>query len=204
MNIFASMILGYLLGCISPAALFGKLKKQNLRKKGTGNLGATNAMLVLGRGYGAAVMLFDIIKAFVAVRLAARLFPQLALAGLISGSAAVVGHIFPFYLKFKGGKGLAAYGGMILGLDPLLFCVLLLITLTLMFIVNYSVAMPMSAAVLFPVFYALRNGRTVGTLLATAISVLIIVKHFSNIGKAWRGEDNKVREFVRERLFRKA
>lgn len=201
MNILGSLILGYLLGSLSPAALFGKLKKEDLRHQGTGNLGATNAMLILGKGYGAAVMLFDIIKAYVAVKLAERLFPAFALAGLLSGSAAVVGHVYPFYMKFKGGKGLAAYGGMVLGVDPLLFLILLIIALTFMFIVNYSVAVPMSAGVLFPILYALRGAQIAGTVIATAVSVLIICKHFSNIGKARRGEDNKIREYVKENLF---
>lgn len=202
MKILLCTLIGYLLGSLSPAALLSKLKKKNLRKQGTGNLGATNTMLVLGKGYGALVMLFDIAKAFASVKLAQALLPEIAVVGLLAGSAAVVGHIYPFYLKFKGGKGLAAFGGLVLGVDPLLFLILLVIALVLMVAVNYSVAMPMSAAVLFPILYGFRTGDAVAVVIATAVSVLIICKHFSNVGKARRGEDARIREYVKEHLLR--
>lgn len=196
-QIVLTILLGYLLGSLSPSALLSKLKKENLRNQGTRNLGATNTMLILGKGYGAFVMLFDIAKSFAAVKLAAALFPALAYGGLIAGSSAVVGHIFPFYMKLKGGKGLAAYGGMILGLDPLLFVILLIVAVAAMFITNYSLAMPLSATVLFPILYGIRIRDLVSILAVTAISLLIISRHTSNIIEAVRGEDTKVRAYVK-------
>lgn len=201
MDILFCILIGYLLGSINPAAALSKLKKRDLRKEGTGNLGATNTMLVFGKGYGALVLLFDIAKAFAAVKLAQRLFPAYAIAGLLSGGAAVAGHVYPFYLKFKGGKGLAAFGGMILGVDPLLFVVLLVFSLALMFIINYSVAMPMSAAVLFPILYGVRTGGDASILIVTAVSVLIICKFWSNLAKAIHDEDITVRKCVRDHLL---
>lgn len=201
MDIILSIAIGYLLGCLSPAALLSKIKNEDLRSKGTGNLGATNAMLVLGKGCGALVMLFDIAKAFAAVKLAQALFPDLSFVGLVAGGAAVVGHIYPFYLKFKGGKGLAAFAGLVLGVDPAVFLILLVIAVTLMFIINYSVAMPMSAAVLFPILYGNRCGSTAAVLISSAVSLLIICKHFSNIGRARRGEEIRIRDYVKEHLF---
>ncbi|MGM9681658.1 MAG: glycerol-3-phosphate acyltransferase [Eubacteriales bacterium] len=201
MKILSCILIGYLLGSLNPAALLSKLKKKDLRKQGTGNLGATNTMLVLGKGYGALVMIFDIAKALVAVKLAHTLFPTMEVSGVIAGSAAVVGHIYPFYLKFKGGKGLAAFGGLVLGVDPFLFVILLVIAMALMFLLNYSVAMPMSAAVLFPILYGIRNGGFLSVIIVTTVSVLIICKHFSNIGKARRGEDLKIREYVKDHLL---
>lgn len=128
-----SLVIGYLLGTLSPAALFAKLKKVNLRKRGTGNLGATNTTMVLGKQYGALVMILDIGKAFLACKLAELLFPELAVAGLLAGAAAVVGHIYPFYMKFKGGKGLAAFGGMILAYNPWMFPCLSLLMVSFLF-----------------------------------------------------------------------
>lgn len=195
------LLMGYLLGCLSPAALFSKWKNTNLRHHGTGNLGATNTMLVLGKGYGAAVMIFDISKAYIAVKLAQLLFPGFAFAGLLAGGASVAGHIFPFYLKFKGGKGLAAFGGMIMGVDLPLFLFLLVISLSLMLIINHSVAMPMSGAVLFPILYGGRSENILAGLLAAAVGLLIICKHVDHFGKIRRGEDPKIREYVRQNLF---
>lgn len=196
------ILIGYLLGSLNPAALLSKLKKKNLRKQGTGNLGATNTMLVLGKGYGALVMIFDIAKAFSAVKLVGLLCPNASVVGILTGFAAVIGHIYPFYMKFKGGKGLAAFGGMILALDPLLFLILLLTALALMLIINYSIAMPMSAAVLFPILYGIRSCSVVMGLIAMAISVLIIAKHFSILAKIKRGDEVKVRDYIKNSLFR--
>lgn len=201
MKIFLSLVIGYLLGSLNPAALFSKLKNINLRKQGTGNLGATNVMLVFGKRYAVVVMLFDIIKSALAVKLAQKFFPTLNVSGLLAGSAAVVGHIYPFYMKFKGGKGLASFGGMILALDPLLFGILLPIALTMMLIVNYSFVMPISAALLFPVFYGIRSGSAAAFMISAALSLLIICKHLGNLRKAIRGEDVKIREYITTHLF---
>lgn len=201
MDILLCILTGYLLGCLSPAAFLSKLKKKDLRREGTGNLGATNVTMVLGKKYGALVLLFDIVKAFAAVKLAQALFPAFTASGLTAGAAAVAGHIYPFYLKFKGGKGLAAFGGLILGVDPLMLAVLVAFSLALMFMVNYSVVMPMSAAVLFPILYGVRTGGDFTILIVTAVGGLIICKLWSNLVKAIRGEDITVREYVQNHLL---
>lgn len=164
-----SAVIGYFLGCLSPAALVSKLKNKNLRSNGTGNLGATNTMLVLGKSYGALVMVLDVTKGYISVRLAQRLFPLYSLAGLIAGCAAIVGHIFPFYLDFQGGKGLAALGGLVLGVDPILFLVLLIAGVAVMVITDHGYAMPITAAVLFPILFAIRSDSPAACLLALGV-----------------------------------
>lgn len=191
------LLIGYLLGSLSPSALLAKLKKINLRKQGTGNLGATNTTMVLGKNYGALVMVLDIGKAFLACKVSARLFPALEIATLLAGAAAVVGHMFPFYMKFRGGKGLAAFGGMILAFNPWFFLILLIIGLVLIFVINYGVAMPMSASVLFPVMVAVQTRNTASVLTCTVTGLLLLVKHWSILGRIQRGEETKVREFVK-------
>lgn len=202
MNLAVSMVLGYLIGSISPSALISKIKKKDIREHGTGNLGATNTLINFGRGFGVFVMLFDFFKAFAAVKLAQWICPDKAYAGIVGGSMAVIGHVFPFYLRFKGGKGLASYGGMILALNPVLFLILLGITVAAMFIANYGVAMPMSAALLFPIMYGIHMQSWVCGLIALGISAVIATTHFSNIGKALRKEDTPVREYVKK-IFHK-
>lgn len=197
MKILLCILIGYLLGCLSPAMLLSKLKKTDLRAVGTGNLGATNTALVFGKRCGIFVLLFDVAKAFIAVKVAQLLIPA-AMAGIIAGGAAVVGHICPFYLGFNGGKGLAAFMGLILAADPLLFTTLVVISLLLMFIINYSVAMPMSIAVLFPLLYGVRTHGDVSVIITLMISILIIFKFWCKIGEARRGEDLQVREYVKK------
>lgn len=202
MKIAVCLLIGYLLGSLNPAALLGKLKGVNLRKAGTHNLGASNTMLVLGKGYGLLVMVLDIVKAFLAAKLAKLLFPRLAVAAMLAGLGAVIGHIFPFYMNFRGGKGLAAYGGMVMAFRPWMLPFFIVTGLVLMIIFNASVAMPMYAAVLFPILVWFYTKDLTMVLIVTAASVLIIAKHWSNIGKARRGEDLDIRKFIAG-LFKK-
>ncbi len=201
MEILLCLLLGYALGCLHPAALLGKLKDLDLKKLGTQNLGASNALLVLGKLSGAIVMVVDIAKSYFACRIAKALFPLLTAAGLVAGLGAILGHVFPFYLHFDGGKGLAAYAGLVLAYDPGIFVFLLVLTVIAVLIVNYGVAMPMGGGVLFPVLVWLRSRSLTLFCWSLASGVLVIVKHWSNIGRARRGEDVKVREYIRDHFL---
>ena len=198
-----SVIIGYFLGCLSPAAFLGRKRNVDLRAEGTGNLGATNTTIVLGKKAGAFVMIFDIAKAYVAAKIAKWLFPKQYYAGLLASCGAVFGHVFPFHMKFKGGKGLAAFAGLVLAHDPLIFLGLLVIGLVAMFIANYGVALPLTGAVLFPVAAGLRSGDVGVLAIAAVASALIIVVHWPNIGKAMRHEHATVRDFIKTKLFKK-
>ena len=192
---------GYLLGCVNPAAGLAKKKLVDLKAVGTKNLGATNATLILGRKCGVIVMVMDIAKAFLAARIAKWLLPKLAIAGLLAGCGAVLGHVYPFHLGFRGGKGLAAFGGLILAYDPVMFLILLALCVVLMLIVNSGSAVPMTASVLFPVAAGLHSQSLTVFAIAAQISALVAVKHWSNVLKALRGEDIKVRTFLAEKVF---
>ncbi len=203
MNVLLCIILGYLLGSLNPAALIGKLKQFNLRKHGTGNLGATNVLLNFGKGFAAVVMLFDIFKAFAAFHLTSLFCGEIEIAPYLAGTAAIVGHIFPFYLKFKGGKGLASFGGFVLAVDPKVFCFLLVTGVIAMLVVNYSVALPYFAGIAFPVFMWILKKSVPVIAVCSAVSGLILYKHRGNIKKAMDGTDNKIREYVATKLFAK-
>ena len=202
MKALSCLIMSYLFGSVNPALIISKIKNKNIRESGTGNLGATNTMLNFGKGLGTLVMVFDIFKAVIAVKVARALCPTVRLIGLLAGTFAVLGHMFPFYLKFKGGKGLASFGGLVLALDPYIFLSLLLLGLALMFIVNYSYVMPFSAGALFPVMYAVKTGSTAAFMIAAFIGGLIIYRHYENRGKAKRGEDIQIREFLKSMIRR--
>ena len=199
MALIFSVIIGYLLGNLSPSALLSKRKQTDLREQGTGNLGTTNTLLVMGKGYAAIVLLVDMSKALVAVAIAGLLCPEQPLAGLLAGCAVVLGHIFPVFMKFKGGKGLAAFAGMVLGLDPWLFLILLGIVVAMILITNHGIAMPITAAVLFPVLYGLRSGSVAGGLISTGMGVLLFAKNWEGLKKAKSGEDVKVWDYLKGR-----
>lgn len=203
MKIALTVIIGYLLGSLSPAALLGKIKKQDMRSAGTKNLGASNALILLGKGSGIIVMVLDILKGFIAYRVGQALCPSLIWAGFLGGIFAIIGHIYPFYLKFKGGKGLATYGGIVLGFSPLMFLMLLLITLVLIIIINHSAAMPFTAALVFPVLVYYKTQSICLALLALLSGVIIMITHFSNLKKAFNGQDMKIRDIIRKHILKK-
>ena len=197
---FLASVLGYLIGSLNPAAFLGKIKHQNLRDSGTGNLGATNVTMHFGKLLGALVMIFDICKSFAAVKLASWLFPESVIAGLLMGCFAVAGHMFPFYLRFKGGKGLAAYGGMILGVNPIFFLILLTLGLVFMFITNYSVMLLIPASILFPVMGGLHYHSVGFFVIACLISILTLFKFRENFKRIKQGNELKLRDYIKKHL----
>lgn len=200
MDAVMCLSLGYVLGSLNPAALLAKWKKVDLRKKGSGNLGATNTLVVMGFRSGLFVLLFDLFKTIFADRVARVLFPQLYLAGLLAACGAVIGHIFPFYMKFQGGKGVACLAGMILSFDFGLFMFLLAIGITMMFVFNYGVIVPVTVAAVFPLFVLWKTQSFWAWVTTTAVGLLIIDRHRENFRKIKNGEEIKVRTYFGERL----
>ena len=188
--------LGYLIGSVSPSYILSKIKHVDIRKSGTKNLGASNTFMHFGRFWGIFVMLFDIFKAFAAVKLCQWLFGELALAGLVAGGFSVIGHNYPFYIGFKGGKGLASFGGWVLGVSPLLFVILLVLCLALAFIFNYGCTMALSAAVIFPILAGIRYGSVMAWLVAAVLSASLFIKHTENLKRIKAGEETKFRAFI--------
>ena len=188
--------IGYALGSISPSYILSKIKKVDIRKSGTKNLGASNTFMHFGRFWGIFVMLFDILKAYFAVKLCQFLFHELPLAGLVSGTAAVLGHNYPFYLRFKGGKGLASFGGFVLALSPPMFLCLLTGCIIITFILNYGCVLALSAAALFPIIVGISYGSLPAFLIAAVSGANVFLKHTQNLKRIKNGEETKFRTFI--------
>lgn len=203
MKTILSLLMGYLIGAISPAALLGKIKHVNLKETGTKNLGASNAMQVLGRGYGVIVMVIDIAKAYFAAKAAKLLFPKMAVAGFVAAFGAIVGHIYPFYMHFKGGKGLAALGGMVCFYNPWLLVFYLTVGVALMILANRTVFLPVFAAITFPLIVLWQTGDFGMFAVAVAAAVLIIFAHRENFGRVERGEEVPLRELIKTKVLKK-
>jgi len=189
MHTLASLVIGYFIGCIHPAKLVAKRHDVNLKESGTGNLGATNTALVLGRKAGYFVLFFDMLKSFFSYKLAKILFPQLATAGIIACIGVILGHAFPVFLHFQGGKGLAAFGGLVLAHDPLLFVILLTLGIIMAFLLNYGVYLAVTATVLFPFLSYFRSGSPAILWSAASASGLVLALHGGNLRRAITGED---------------
>lgn len=181
MGYLVSILAGYLMGSSNMAYWISKIKKVDIRKNGSGNLGASNATVLLGWGAGVIVALHDIGKALLAVLVAKWLFPDLEYAGAAAGVAAVLGHIFPFYLNFKGGKGLASFIGMTIALNwkVALGIVLLLVLMTL--VTDYISVGAMSCVVAAPVGMWMDGSGWILPLIICMASVVMLWKHRENI-----------------------
>ena len=203
MEVFFSLCLGYVIGCLNPAAWVGKRNHVDLKQAGTGNLGATNTTMVLGRKAGAFVLIFDVAKSFLAARLARWLFPQLAVSGMLACIGTILGHCFPVTLHFSGGKGLAAFGGMILAYNPLMFVIVVLSGIGIMVLLDIGVAAPLLGTVMFPVLTYLFSHDVPTTVCAVIPGVIILYTHLDNVHKTREHSDVKVKNYFRDVLFKR-
>lgn len=182
-------LMGYFVGTINPSYLFAKLKGLDIRQKGSGNAGATNALILFGKLAGLICALLDIFKAFIIIRITEVIFPTFVHAFAVTGTACVLGHIYPFYLKFKGGKGLACLGGLILSFDCRIFIIMLSVELLLTFIINYICFVPITASIAFPIIYTLITKDISGAVIMLPLSVVMFIKHIENLKRIHNGTE---------------
>lgn len=181
MQYLVSLFLGYLLGCSSMAYYIGKLKKKDIRTAGSGNLGASNTTVLFGWGAGVAVALHDIGKAVLAVLLTKLLFPGSEYVGAVAGIACVLGHIFPFYLKFRGGKGLASYFGVTLALNWKLALMAAVVIILATLITDFISVGAMATVIFVPSYVALTTHNWILVLILCTGTLVMLYKHWENV-----------------------
>ena len=190
------ILLGYLIGSSSMSFYISKAKKVNLKEEGSKNLGASNTLALMGKKAGLAVLVHDVLKSFLVItiiRLCMHVpYNQVGWLLAIGGVFAVVGHIFPFYLKFKGGKGFASYIGVVMGLDWRLFLGIVVLIVVAAFVTDYIVAGTFSTITVAPVYFLFRQEWLVAAILLAG-SLLILYKHRENIVSIKNGKEMKVR-----------
>ena len=196
MGYFIAVVLGYFLGCSNMAYYLARIKKADLRSGGSGNLGASNAVVLLGWKAGVLTAVHDIGKSVLAVLLAKALFPALEHADAAAGVASVLGHIFPFYLKFKGGKGFASYFGMTIALNwKLALCVGLAIVLVTV-ITDYIVCGTLTTILSVPVYIGMTVSWLAAAILCVATAV-IFIKHWENYPRMLNGTELGLRSAIK-------
>lgn len=189
MEYLVMILAGYVLGCSSMAFYLSKLKHVDVRKHGSGNLGASNATTLLGWRAGILVALHDIGKAALAVILGRLLFPEAENIGLVAGVACVLGHIFPFYLKFRGGKGFASFWGMTLALNWKLALALALLAVLITVITDYISLATTATAIAVPVYYVITQQSLLPPLILLIATGVILFKHMENYRRIMKGEE---------------
>jgi acyl phosphate:glycerol-3-phosphate acyltransferase len=187
----------YLLGAVPASYLAGKWTRGiDLRKHGSGNLGATNTFRVLGPRVAAPVMLFDVLKGWVPAFLFVRLDGSGSLEwALAYGAAAIVGHVFPVYMRFRGGKGVATGAGVFLALAPLAVAVGFLVwALAVWRTRMVSLGSILAALALVVVLWVSPYAETAVRILGSGIALFVLFSHRANLGRILRGEEPRFRK----------
>ena len=191
------ILAAYLLGSSNMALYISKIKKVDARAGGSGNLGASNAAILMGWGAGVTVAVHDIGKSALAVILARIVFPELPFIGTVAGVASVLGHIFPFYLKFRGGKGFASYLGMTLALNWNLALVVMALVLVVTLMTDYIVMGTTLTIVSVPVYMGIAEHSLLLALMLCIASLVIIYKHRMNYVRIWKGTEIGLRSVAK-------
>lgn len=191
-----AIVLAYLIGSVSFAVLVSKLMGlADPHTYGSGNPGATNVLRTGNRKAAALTLLGDILKGVVAVLLAKWLAPTLGLAPMtvmLAGLAVFVGHLFPVFHRFAGGKGVAAAAGVLVALNPVHGLATLATWLIIAFFFRYSSLAALVSAVFAPFYWVLLFGASTAVLPIVLMSVLLIWRHRRNIGNLLAGKETRI------------
>ena len=191
------ILIAYLMGSSNMALYISKIKKVDARAGGSGNLGASNATALMGWGAGVTVAVHDIGKSALAVILARLVFPELPFIGTVAGVASVLGHIFPFYLKFRGGKGFASYLGMTLALNWKLALVVMALVLAVTLITDYIVLGTTLTIVSVPIYMGIAERSLLLAMILCIASLVIIYKHRMNYVRICKGTEMGLRSVAK-------
>jgi glycerol-3-phosphate acyltransferase PlsY len=198
----ATLLVGsYLVGSVPFGYLAGRLVGIDIRQAGSGNVGATNVVRVLGKGYGYPVFALDFLKGFGAVKISMLMAPgqppewnSPEIVGILAAMSSILGHLYPPWLKFKGGKGVATSGGALLALTPVATLIGVAIWITVFWLTRYVSLASITAAVLLPVVILVvnshdqNNGKPL-VYSSACVAAVIIWRHRSNLSRLMRGTE---------------
>ena len=195
-----AILIGYAFGCIQSAYFLSKMfGKMDIREHGSGNAGASNITAIMGLKYGFFVALIDILKGIFAVLVVKWIFPNIPDLAYLSGIMAIIGHIFPFYLKFRGGKGVATLVGMMIGLNwklGLLFGLLLVIPALL---ADYVVVGSLTTFTALPIMTYLLGYPIVFNIISVCLTTLVFYLHRANIHRIINKEELKISTVIKRK-----
>ncbi len=197
-NLVLPVILGYLIGSIPFGFLVGKIKGVDIRKVGSGNIGATNIYRTLGTWPAISVFIMDLLKGAAAVYIAQALLPQSTpllsreYFVVVAGVAAMVGHMFSIFLGFKGGKGAATSLGILLGIAPDLFVIAIIYVIVCIAITRYVSVASISGVILLAALMFILNKPLAYGICTVLAAALMIYKHLPNIKRLLSGTEPKI------------
>jgi glycerol-3-phosphate acyltransferase PlsY len=195
-NYAGCFIIGYVFGCINLAYIIARHKGFDIRAQGTKNAGTSNALVTMGVKYGILVLFADMLKTTLSIILARSLFPDLPHLAAATGVACIIGHIFPFWLRFSGGKGFASALGMALAMDWRLFLGLIVLTLLVSALTDYLVLATASVCISLPAYVFAAMHDNISALIIALASIVILAKHWKNYLRVYQGTEPKVRAIL--------
>ena len=191
MSYLLSAVMGYLVGTVNPAFILAKLHGFDIREKGSRNAGASNALLLFGKARGALCAAFDIAKAAFIIWLTGHIFAPINTFA-VTAAACILGHIFPFYMRFKGGKGLACIAGTVLAYDIRVFGIMLAAELIVVLATKYICFVPITASIAFPLVYGIMDRDIWGAFLLILVAVVVFSKHLVNLKRIRVGREARI------------
>ncbi|RNJ42896.1 glycerol-3-phosphate acyltransferase [Mesorhizobium erdmanii] len=188
-GLILALAFGYLLGSIPFGLLLTRAAGLgDVRKIGSGNIGATNVLRTGNKGLAAATLLLDALKGTAAVLIAGHFAPETA---VWAGLGAFLGHLFPVWLGFKGGKGVATYLGVLIGLAWQVALIFAVIWLAMAFLFRYSSLAALTAAVIVPIALYFLSAPQIAVLFVV-MSIIVFIKHRANISRLLAGTEGKI------------
>ena len=188
-GLILALVFGYLLGSIPFGLLLTRAAGLgDVRKIGSGNIGATNVLRTGNKGLAAATLLLDALKGTAAVLIAGHFAPETA---VWAGLGAFLGHLFPVWLGFKGGKGVATYLGVLIGLAWQVALIFAVVWLVMAFLFRYSSLAALTAAVIVPIALYFMSAPQIA-ILFVVMSIIVFIKHRANISRLLAGTEGKI------------
>ena len=186
--------MGYIFGCIQTSYFIGKFKFQvDVKSQGSKNAGASNGVMLFGWKYGIFIGLVDIFKAYIPTVFILSIYPNNIFLASLAGGGAILGHIYPFFMGFNGGKGMSSYFGMLLGLNPLFGLYTLVAASILLITTNYVALATILILFFAPVMIHFMYDSNIYdfnlVMCISFFSILIFLKHTENLKKIYEGTE---------------
>ncbi|MCL1936005.1 MAG: glycerol-3-phosphate 1-O-acyltransferase PlsY [Defluviitaleaceae bacterium] len=186
-----ALLVGYGFGIIQAAYIIGKIRGIDVKNSGSGNLGTTNALRTMGSSAGLLVFIIDVAKAVAAFWLSYNLFGGIVFA-MYAGFGVILGHCFPFYLKFKGGKGIASYVGILFCIHILMASTILAVGVAFLIITKYMSLTSLIIVTISPIFLYLYLFTTEAIIVNIATTIICFIMHKGNISRLLHGTERRL------------
>lgn len=193
-------LIGYFIGNINPAIVIAKrLRGIDIRAHNSKNAGTSNVTMTIGWSWGMTVLLIDIAKGLVPALVVRILFPDINLYWFVIGFGSIIGHIYPVFYGFQGGKGSATYGGVLFAVMPIYAAIMFVMYVLILLVFDYIVLSTVFVIVLTPIVTYFMGFHWGSVLIMTLFMALSLYKHRENLHRLWKKEEVGIRKFHRNK-----